>query len=215
VTRHTTTRRSLHGIAEGLLAGPQYQVSGTIRLRVEDDGFSTVAEPSLRVRAGDLELADGRRVPLRGTFADVAVAAGLAFTVPTIYRDHAPVGPSDPVVVDPDAARALLDWFLRGRTALQAVAPTATPVLWPEHFDLSVVVDEVTVGVSPGDGWREEPYGYAAPWDLATVSADDRRGFWDAPFGAALPASAVTDVTALARFYDEALARVRRARATR
>ena len=44
-TGMTATRRALHGVAEYLLAGPQYRASGTIRLRVSDGGFATVAEP--------------------------------------------------------------------------------------------------------------------------------------------------------------------------
>ena len=37
------TRRSLHGVAELLLAGPQHRAHGTIRLRVTPGGFGGVA----------------------------------------------------------------------------------------------------------------------------------------------------------------------------
>jgi hypothetical protein len=77
------------------------------------------------------------------------------------------------------------------------VAEGATPVLWPEHFDLAVTVDEMNLGVSPGDSWSAEPYAYVGPWE-------PRRGdFWNAPFGAARPMSALPDVDALAAFFTE------------
>jgi hypothetical protein len=34
------TRRQLRGVAESLIAGPQYRASGTIRLAVRPDGFT-------------------------------------------------------------------------------------------------------------------------------------------------------------------------------
>ena len=51
-----TTRRSLHAVAERLLAGPQYREHGEIRLQVTPGGFGQFAGP-LRVE-GDR---DGRR----------------------------------------------------------------------------------------------------------------------------------------------------------
>jgi hypothetical protein len=176
----TATRTSLHGIAEGVLAGPQLARSGTIRLRVLQGGFGTVSEPMVRVSGTDLVLADGRRVPLRGTFADVAAEAGVTFTVPDIYPDHAPVAPEHLVRVDPHEAARLAAWWERGRQALLAFAPGQQPVLWPEHFDLAVEVREVTYGVSPGDSFSPEPYAYVAPGSRHQLSGP----FWDAPFGA-------------------------------
>ena len=43
-----TTRRSLHAVAERLLAGPQYREHGEIRLQVTPGGFGQFAGP-LRV----------------------------------------------------------------------------------------------------------------------------------------------------------------------
>ena len=48
------TRRSLHGVAELVLAGPQYRATGKLRLRVVPGGFATTLTPGLRV--------DGSRV---------------------------------------------------------------------------------------------------------------------------------------------------------
>ena len=38
------TRRQLRGVAESLIAGPQYRASGTIRLAVRPDGFGGPAQ---------------------------------------------------------------------------------------------------------------------------------------------------------------------------
>jgi len=38
------TRRQLRGVAESLIAGPQYRASGTIRLAVRPDGFAGPAQ---------------------------------------------------------------------------------------------------------------------------------------------------------------------------
>ena len=185
---HTRTRTSLHGVAEGLLAGPQYERSGTIRLRVLQGGFATVAEPMLRVAGGQVVSADGRRVPLAGSFGAVADALGVTFTKPGLYRDHSSATESDEVHVDEVAAARIASWFERGRQALTTVARAEAPVLWPEHFDLAVTVDEVNLGVSPGDGFSAEPY----------VDSP----FWSAPFGAVLRIDAAPDANALARFFS-------------
>jgi hypothetical protein len=193
----TRTRRSLHGVAEGVLAGPQYRESGTIRLRATGTGFATVKTPALAVDGTDL-LAAGSRIPLGGTHRGLAAAAGVDWGPPEgLYHDHRGAEPHDEVVVDPAAARVLAGWFARGDAALRRVAEGATPVLWPEHFDLAVTVDEMNLGVSPGDSWSAEPYAYVGPWE-------PRRGdFWNAPFGAARPMSALPDVDALAAFFTE------------
>src|SRR3954470_19313782 len=83
------TRRSLHGLAELVLAGPQHRASGTIRLRITGDGFATVAAPDLRVTAGALVVAGGRSVPLAGrTLAEVAADAGVEIGAPQgLYPD--------------------------------------------------------------------------------------------------------------------------------
>ncbi len=210
---YAATRTSLHGIAEGVLAGAQLEQSGTIRLRVLQGGFGTVAEPVLRVAGDSLVRADGARVPLRGTFAQVAQAAGVGFTVPTLYSDHAPVAADDPVRVDAASAARIAVWFERGRQALVAVEPAQQPVLWPEHFDLAVTVDEVNLGVSPGDGFSAEPYAYVGPWGFDD-SSEPYAGspFWNAPFGATLPMPAAPQPAALVRFFSAGLTRVRQAR---
>jgi hypothetical protein len=51
----------VHGVAELVLAGPQYAESHDIRLRVAAGGFGTVASPDLRI-----ELRRGRQAGQRG-----------------------------------------------------------------------------------------------------------------------------------------------------
>ncbi len=48
-----------------------------------------------------------------------------------------------------------------GRGALAAFAPGGSPVLWPGHFDAAIRLHGVNSGVSPGEGFTEEPYAYA------------------------------------------------------
>ena len=42
---YVDTRRQLRGVAESLIAGPQYRASGTIRLAGRPNGFAGVALP--------------------------------------------------------------------------------------------------------------------------------------------------------------------------
>jgi hypothetical protein len=191
------TRASLHGIAELVLAGPQYTASDTIRLRVTPGGFGTVAAPDLRVDHLDLVTA-AARLPLGGTFAGLARAAGVeARALRDVYSGGPDVGPDDLLVVEPDAAAVVLGTFALGDLALRRFAPDLEPVLWPEHFDLAITVAEVNYGVSTGDTQVPEPYAYVGPWT-------PREGaFWNTAFGAARPITELTDADALVAFFEE------------
>ena len=190
------TRRSLHGVAELLLAGPQHRATGRIDLSVVDGGFATAAEPALRVE-GDELLTDSARLRLTGrTYADVADEAGLEAGAPEGVYDGGPgIGTGETIVFDAEALKLLLDAFADGDRALREFAPDAVPVLWPEHFDVAVTLDEVNYGVSLGDAYLDEPYMYVGPWKLRTGP------FWNAPFGAARPL-AVT-IEAVVEFFAE------------
>ena len=118
----SATRRSLHAVAEQLLAGPQHRTQGTIRLRVTPGGFGQVAGP-WRVEGGELVGPDVR-VPLTGTVAEVGEAAGVEPGAPSNYSDHADLADGAQLAVDPGAAAALADWFARGEAGLRAFAPT-------------------------------------------------------------------------------------------
>lgn len=191
------TRRSLHVVAELLVAGPQYAESGDIRLRVVPGGFGTVTAPDLRVEATDLVTADGRH-PITGSVGELAAAAGLQpRPLDDVYSDVTGADPGEELAVDADAANEILFGFERGDAALRALAPDEEPVLWPEHFDIGVSVGEVNFGVSPGDGHLAEPYAYVGPW------APRRGEFWNTPFGAARPLRELADADAVERFFRE------------
>lgn len=194
-----TARRSLHGVAELVLAGPQYRQNGTIRLRVTDGGFGTVQEPALRVNGTELVAGD-REIPMTGaTCRELAAAAGIeAGAAEGLYKDGSGVGLDDVLGVDAAAAQYIEEVFGQGLEALTRFAPETTSVLWPEHFDLGVSLDEVFYGVSAGDAFLDEPYAYVGPWEPRQGS------FWNTSFGAARPARLLTSATAMLDFFIEA-----------
>jgi len=195
------TRRSLHGVAELLLAGPQYAVSRSIELRVRPGGFGTVAGPDLRVDGLEL-VTPTARLPLGGTFAELAIAAGVqARRLRDVYDDGPDVDEDDPIDVDPDATSVLLHAFVVGDGALRSFASDQVPVLWPEHFDVGITREEVNYGVSPGDGKVPAPYAYVGPWKPRAGS------FWNRDFGAARTLDELGDQEALEAFFRQGAAR--------
>jgi len=191
------TRTSLHGMAELLMAGPQYAASGTIRLRVVPGGIATVADPDLRLEADGLEGPKGRQ-PLRGSYAELGTAVGVTpRRLDDVYSDRSGVVPEDAIELDRDDLVSLLDALEVGDTALRSFAPGAEPVLWPEHLDVAITLDEVTFGLSPGDALLPTPYAYVGPWERRSGP------FWDQPFGAARTLSGVAGVDGVAAFFRE------------
>jgi hypothetical protein len=189
----TTTRRSLHAVAEQLLAGPQYREKGTIRLRITPGGFGQVAGP-WRVEGMEL-VSEDKSVLLDGPIEAVARAAGIHAGVPEIYTDHADLSPDTPLAVDPATAAELAAWFARGDAGLRAFAPEDVPVLWPEHFDLGIALDEVNYGISLGDAGHEDPYAYVGPWT-------QRQGpFWNVSFGSLRGAADLLDAAAVTAYF--------------
>jgi hypothetical protein len=197
-TTPRATRRAWHGVAELVLAGPQHRRTGTIRLRQRPGGFGTTTAPDLRVDLDRLVAGD-ESYPLNGaTCASLAAAVGVDVGPPRdLYKDGSGVRPDEPLVVDAGAAALLAACFAMGEEALRHLLPEATPVLWPEHFDLGVSADEVNYGVSPGDAYLDEPYAYVGPWTPRTGP------FWNAPFGAARPLRELPTAAAVAAFFGE------------
>ncbi|MEV6850641.1 hypothetical protein [Actinoplanes sp. NPDC051411] len=175
-----TTRRSLHAVAELVLAGPQHRRTGEIRLTVTPTGFRTFAGPALAVDGTDLVTAGGR-VPIAGrTCAALAEAAGVDAGAPEgLYGDGSGARPDDVLALDPVETRWLEDCWAAGDVALRRLAPQEAPILWPEHFDVGILVDGIGYGVSPGDSSVAEPYAYVGP--PTPLSGP----FWNYPFGAA------------------------------
>jgi hypothetical protein len=190
------TRRSLHGVAELVIAGPQHRAFDTIRLVVVPGGFRGLHLP-LRVEGATLHW-EGGSAPLAGTYRELAVAAGVDVGAPVaLYTDSSGVDPDETIDVDPEAAAVIEACWERGDAALRALAPEVMPILWPEHFDVGIGVDEVNYGMSPGDGYHPTPYAYVGPW---TPREGD---FWNAPFGAVRPAEDLPDTDAVAAFFAE------------
>jgi hypothetical protein len=192
----TTTRRAWHAVGELVLAGPQYREHGTIRLRVVPGGFAQVAGP-LRVEGAELVATGcGCRCAVRS--GRWATPSGVVAGAPQgLYGAHADLGPDDEASAHAAAAAQLGDWLARGDAGLRAFAPGVEPVLWPEHFDLAITLDEVNYGVSLGDGGHAAPYAYVGPWTPRTGP------FWNASFGALRPATELPDADAVAAFFAE------------
>ncbi|MFD8087163.1 hypothetical protein ACFV4F_36350 [Kitasatospora sp. NPDC059722] len=192
------TRRSLHAVAELVLAGPQYRTDGTIRLKASAGGFATSVGAELRVVGAEL-VAPGQVLSLEWTTcAALGAALGLSAGAPAgLYGDGAGRAADDSIEVDPAAARRLLDGFAVGDAALRGLFPGTEPVIWPEHFDIGVTVGDVNYGVSLGDSYLPLPYAYVGPHTAR------EGGFWNAPFGAARPLGALAGVMGVMAFLEE------------
>jgi hypothetical protein len=205
------TRRALHGTAELLVAGPQYRGTGKMRLAVRPGGFGTSRSwddvLGIAVDRTDLVVrrsGDERRIPLAGTYAELAAAAGLEpGGLEGAYGDGSGVVLDDEVDIDPAAAARLAAAWAVGDAALRAIGTEVAgddapaPVLWPEHFDVAITLDEVNYGVSPGDSTIPEPYAYVGPFQ-------PRQGlFWNQPFGAARPLAELAGEDGVLAFFRE------------
>lgn len=202
------TRRSLHGVAELVIAGPQFRSLKSIELRVRAHGFGG-AVADVAVDSHDL-VGPAGRVPLGGTCRSLASAVGLEVSdLDDVYREGSGVDPDEALTFDLEAVELLLRWFVRGDAALRQFCPDQPPILWPEHFDVGISWDRANYGASSGDADHPGPYAYVGPWDADRIdalrSADGQ--FWNAPFGAARPAPELPDVEAVAAFFDEARSR--------
>jgi hypothetical protein len=193
-------RRSLHGVAELVLAGPQYRTTGKLRLGVVPGGFATILTPRLRVARALVADAEGTTVAIGGR-SPRAIGAELGVTAGPpqgAYEGGSGVDPDETLILNPDQADVIVGALALGHDALVAFAAGETPVLWPEHFDVAIRVHDINYGVSPGDGFIEEPYAYVG---VASPPAGD--AFWNAPFGAAAPLRELPDASAVTGFFAE------------
>jgi hypothetical protein len=200
--RLSSTRRQLHGVAEGLLAGPQHRACARIQLRVVPGGFATTGTPAIRLDGPELVVAEERRVPLAGTYDATGAATGHGFGEPTNYHDHSGVPGDEQLMLDPVALQHLCSWFLRADAALRVLAPRETPVLWPEHFDVAILLDGHSIGASPGDEFCAAPYAYVGD------TSQPRDDYWTAPFGAHRTFDQVPSVEELVAFWAEGVHRL-------
>ncbi len=201
------TRRSLHGVAELVLAGPQYRATGRLRLGVVAGGFATTTlSPRLLVNGSRVAGAEGVTAAIGGRSPRaIGAELGVAVGRPAgLYEDGSGVDPDETLSVDPAEAGVIMGALALGHDALTAFAGGESPVLWPEHFDVAVRVHDVNFGVSPGDGFSAEPYAYIG---VAAAPAGD--GFWNAPFGAAVPLRELPDAAAVTAFFAAGRERAR------
>jgi hypothetical protein len=97
----------------------------------------------------------------------------------------------------------IVDWFALSDAALRVLDPGQQPILWPEHFDVAILLDNRSYGSSPGDDSHPLPYSY--------VSAHDHDGgpFWNAAFGALRDAGEFGSIKELVAFWREGRALLR------
>jgi hypothetical protein len=193
------TRRRLHGIGECLMAGPQRRAGGRFTLRVTPGGFATTGAPALRLDGTDLLIDESRRVAVTGSFSELADALGVEFGAPPDgYPDGSEAGPDDDASLDVASARLIQEWFLMADAALRVMAPRQTPILWPEHFDVAILLDDVSYGASPGDTLHPTPYAYVSSSNHGIAD------FWNAPFGAIRSQEQMRSVDDLVIFWSAA-----------
>ncbi len=219
-----TTRGDLHLMAAHVLGRRRFAVSGHFGLRASPRGVATPAfgpEPEVVRVAGPHLIrevgGEARTMPLNGaTLAELA-----AFVQADLASDFSagsatpPPGPTDETLhLDGEELDDLCGWFDLGWRVLDAVTSDAasgsgwsTVQLWPEHFDVGTGVDlgsgrGVNLGFSPGDAFSDEAYVYVGPWGPERPGAPD---YWNAPFGAVLPRSAVADAATCAVFLRRGL----------
>lgn len=195
---YTQTRRSLHGLAELVLAGPRFRETGDLRLRVRTEGIGTWDGPVVSLSGGELVTATGKVAVDGLTITEAASRVGLRPSpLDDVYGDGPHVAPSETVSLDPASVRVVETAFRLGDEALREFSPAAERTLWPEHFDVATTVDGVNYGVSPGDGYLDRPYAYVGPHDPRTGA------FWNAPFGAARIVDELSDVAGIVAFFSE------------
>ncbi len=209
------TRTTLQRVAVHIVARARVQASGRFSLRVTPGGFGTpeFGADARRVRvSGDVLVVESDAFGAPSSAAhpiDGSTLATLARAADVDLGETIDVGHDTPQVgdsyaslrVDPQAAAVIGSWFSVVNSALDHVVSTMhaaaepTPVrLWPEHFDVATDAAardgvRVNLGGSPGDGFCAEPYLYVGPWTADRPGATE---FWNAPFGAFLPAAAIS-----------------------
>jgi hypothetical protein len=195
---YAMTRHSLHGLAELVLAGPRYAAGGSMRLRADADGIRTWDDPPIRLSGGALA-AGATRASLDGlTYAAAAALIGLTpHPLDDVYHDGPHVAPDEVISLDPAHVSVVEEALGHGDAALRTFSPSTEPILWPEHFDVAITLDDVNYGVSPGDGFHAGPYAYVGP------HGPHAGAFWNAPFGAARSLDDLADVSSIVDFFTD------------
>jgi len=191
--RFVETLRSLHAVAEHVLAAARYAAVGRIGLEPVGRGFGTPPFPEPRQHADRRLLVEGdvlARVDGGATLVEplTTLRAAAEFAqvdagAPDVYVASTPLDLDAALAVDADASYALGVWFTFVASALddfvgsvdRAGETPAERTLWPEHFDLATELGpagaRANYGGSPGDDANPEPYLYVGPWDEPPADA--------------------------------------------
>jgi hypothetical protein len=199
-----TTRRTLHALAEHVVAAARHAANGKIGLRFTRGGFGTPyfgADRQIRVEDGRLVVDQAARSPR--TLAEAAALAGVRLGMPAdVYSPETPADPDLPLTLATPAAEALGAWYGFAWSVLEQLRFDARALdpsrvqLWPEHFDAALDAGDeaaggrAAFGASPGDAAHPEPYLYIAPWTRRTGRFwnDDAFGGASLTYGALLSA---------------------------
>ncbi len=202
------TRASLHVVAARVLGAARYAAVGRLGLEVVPGGFGTPDFGDRRLLVIDGMLSDGERRQPFTTLADACGFAGVDPTAPTHPALEIPQDLDAALTVEPDAARALADWFWFCQTVLEILTVQLEPpegpspiTLWPEHFDVAVVLgaagSRANFGGSPGDLYVDEPYCYVGPFEPRTGP------YWNESFGAVLRYSQILSGSDARAFFQK------------
>jgi hypothetical protein len=173
-----STRRSLHALAEQVISPLRVQATGNeIALQVRPEGFGTPDLPGggwVGTRGSQLI-----RVDPSGEQQSIAITS-LRAAARFLGLDEAAASTlSDKTLeIHAGATLRLADVWATGADALSTFSPDTPPILWPEHFDIAIELDNATYGISPGDPDHTEPYAYVSPW--TTPSKTGPSTFWNA-----------------------------------
>ena len=189
-----STREALWTLACYAISPARKARTGRIGLRPTGEGFATPLFDDgtrIAVRGDRLRIEPGDEVAITTLRAAAEVLDIELSPDPGVGRDLPPFTPDANLAVDAAASRWLGAWYAFGSRHLDRLAArmanglVSEAQLWPEHFDLAVIVDVgggANVGFSPGDGGVPEPYVYVGPHDTSRLDGV----FWNAPFGAVL-----------------------------
>jgi hypothetical protein len=188
------TREALWALACYAISPARKARTGRIGLRPTGEGFATPPFDDgtrIAVRGDRLRIEPGPEVEITTLRAAAKVLDVELSPDPGVGHDLPPYTPDAILAVDAAASRWLGAWYAFGSRHLDHLNSGRAPglvseaQLWPEHFDLAVVVDVgggANIGFSPGDGAVPEPYLYVGPHDTSGLRGE----FWNAPFGAVL-----------------------------
>ena len=175
--------------------GRSVRLEGTRRISIDEGGEAIEDGGTFRARSLD----EFSNLPAPESDKVEAVAAQIESMI------------ARPLMIEPDAARLLAEWYSLGAQALTRFAaeiPGDKPgpaVLWPEHFDVGMTAAAINYGAAPGDDHITDPYVYVGPHD-GPPPGDP--AFWNAPFGAARTFRQVGLVAEAAAFFRDGRARV-------